>query len=81
VTELSPTWQHGESQAEAGRGAVGVVKRARLGDLEDTMTTEQRGPDPQQPRTRARTRSDTAQRRRNASAEQQRARGPPLAAI
>jgi hypothetical protein len=33
---------HGESQAEAGRGAVGVAKRPRLGGLEDTMTTEQK---------------------------------------
>src|SRR5438046_10557016 len=33
---------HGESQAEAGRGAVGVGKALRLGDLEDTMTTEQK---------------------------------------
>jgi putative tryptophan/tyrosine transport system substrate-binding protein len=31
--------------------------------VNDPVTTEQRGPDPQQPRTRARTRSDTAQRR------------------
>src|SRR6266498_2189941 len=36
------SWPHGESQAEAGRGAVGVAKRPRLGALEDTMTTEQK---------------------------------------
>src|SRR6266498_4723910 len=36
------SWPHGESQAEAGRGAVGAAKRPRLGALEDTMTTEQK---------------------------------------
>jgi len=36
------SWRHGESQAEARRGAVGVAKRPRLGALEDTMTTEQK---------------------------------------
>src|SRR6266567_2057980 len=37
------SWPHGESQAEAGRGAVGVAKRPCLGGLEDTtMTTEQK---------------------------------------
>src|SRR6266536_1370355 len=34
---------HGESQAEAGRGAVGVAKRPASADLEDTtMTTDQK---------------------------------------
>jgi hypothetical protein len=33
---------HGDSRAEAGRGAVGVAKRPRLGALEDTMTSEQK---------------------------------------
>ena len=32
-------FSHGESQAEAGRGAVGVAKRRRI---ENTMTTEQK---------------------------------------
>jgi hypothetical protein len=33
---------HGESRAEAGRGAVGGGEASRLGALEDTMTTEQK---------------------------------------
>ena len=37
------SWAHGESQAEAGRGAVGVAKRPASADLEDTtMTTDQK---------------------------------------
>jgi hypothetical protein len=35
------SYPHGESQAEAGRGAVGVTKRPASA-LEDIMTTEQK---------------------------------------
>jgi transposase InsO family protein len=36
------SWPHGESQAEAGRGAGRGGEAPRLGGLEDTMTTEQK---------------------------------------